>query len=119
MTKTTEIPDRYSPGWMGKLDQRTSLAQELSRRHRQLCDDLGGLPALSYQQRALTERALFLELHLQTEEAKLANGEDFDSGRWVQACNALTGVLKTLGLERRARDVPSLPEYLAQQGSAQ
>jgi len=57
-------PDEYKNDWLANLDKRTSLAQELRQRHNALCDDLGGLSTLSYQQQALIDRFLFIEYWL-------------------------------------------------------
>jgi len=101
-----------STQWLQALDGRTSTAQQLRLRHDALCSDLGGHSKLSYQQRALIDRVLFLEYHLQQEELKLATGADFDSGKWVQACNALSGLFSKLGLRKQMKDVPTLHEYV-------
>lgn len=116
MSGVQTINDQYSPNWLQQIDQRTALAQSLKSRHEELTSDLGGFSALSYQKRALIDRALFLEFHLQQEELKLAHGGEFDSGKWVQASNALLGIFRTLGLERRAKDVPDLGSYLSKKG---
>ena len=67
----------------------------------------------SYQQRSLVERSLWLEYWLADQERKLATGEDFNIGQWVQAANSLQGLLSKLGLQRVAKDVPDIAEYLA------
>ena len=85
---------------------------ELRQRQLSLSDDLGGIEALSYQQRALIDRAIFLEFHLQQQELRLATGADFDSGSWVQAANSLSGIFSKLGLQRKAKDV-SLSQYVS------
>src|SRR5690554_839165 len=105
MAKQQTPPQQYTPDWLASLDGRTSVRQVLNRRHSDLCADLGGFAVLSYQQRALVDRAIFLQYHLEIEEQKLATGGEFDSGRWVQACNSLSGIFKTLGLKRQAREV--------------
>lgn len=112
MAKIPNPPERYSTDWLTALDGRTQVAQVLKQRQQELSDDLGGLTQLSYQQRALVDRALFLEFHLQQEEMKLATGQEFDSGRWVQATNALLGVFRTLGLQRQAKTLPALRAYV-------
>jgi len=33
--------------------------------------------------------------------------------RWTQSANSLQGILSKLGLERQAKQVPSLHEYIA------
>ena len=74
-------------------------------RYKLLTDDLGGVERLSYQQRSLAERALWLEYWLATQERELASGNDFDIGKWVQAVNGLQGIFGKLGLTRVAREM--------------
>jgi hypothetical protein len=109
------IQTNYTPDWLQQLDKRTAIAQELRARYDALTNDLGGLPSLSYQQRSLIDRSLFLEYHLQEEERKLATGGEFDSGKWVQAVNALQGIYSKLGLKRVKTEL-SLDQYIKQAG---
>jgi len=102
--------------WLASLDGRTSIAVELKQRHLFLCNDLGGYHKLSYQQKSLVDRALFLEYHLQIEERKLVESGDFDSGKWVQSCNSLSGIFAKLGLLRQEREVANLADYVRKVG---
>ncbi len=106
-------PEKYSAGYLQQLDGRTGVAQVMRARYDALTSDLGGASRLSYQQRSLIERALWLEYWLGQQEQTLANGGDFDVGKWVQACNGLQGIFAKLGLDRVAHDVPDLAAYLA------
>lgn len=110
--KHKAVPSRYTQGWLTELDGRTSIAAEMRQRFAEVCNDLGGVNSLSYMQRSLVERALWLEYWLASQERELAHGSDFDVGRWVQAANSLQGIYSRLGLHRRAKKVPSLTEYL-------
>ena len=115
---TTQAPPRnFNTGWLSELDGRTAIAQEMRERFRAFTDDLGGADTLSYAKRSLVERALWLEFWLAQQEQALAGGSDFDVGKWTQAANALQGILSKLGLDRRAKDLPSLNEYLARKAS--
>ena len=114
---TQAPPKKFSTGWLSELDGRTAIAQEMRERFRAFTDDLGGAETLSYAKRSLVERALWLEFWLAQQEQALAGGSDFDVGKWTQAANALQGILSKLGLDRRAKDVPSLNEYLARKAS--
>jgi len=116
--RKADIPATFESGWLGQLDGRMNLAKNLRDRYSELCSDLGGQAQLSYAQRSLVERALWLEYWLSTQEQQLAKGGEFDSARWTQGCNALLGVLKNLGLERRQRDVPDLQTYLRSREAA-
>lgn len=113
MPRLSAPPDRFSQGWLQSLDGRTSIAQVMRERWQQFTDDLGGSDALSYAQRSLVERALWLEYWMQAQEQQLAEGKDFDVGKWTQAANSLQGILAKLGLDRVAHDVPNLAEFLA------
>jgi hypothetical protein len=115
--KSTELPDRYSEDWLAKLDGRTAIARVIRDRLDELQTDLGGRDSLSYQQRSLTKRAIWMEAIIEQQEIALSKGEEVDQGKLTQAVNSLIGLLKTLGLERRAKDVPSLAEYLATRAS--
>ena len=110
--KQTDIPNRFSPDWLEKLDGRTALARAVNDRYSALAADLGGPDAMSYQRRSLAKRAIWMEAVIEQQEAALARGEDVDQGKLTQAVNTLIGLLKTLGLERQARDVPDLATYL-------
>ena len=112
MPKQATPPEKYRTDWLTSLDGRTAIAQVMRERWQQLTADLGGSDRLSYAQRSLVERALWLEYWLQSQEQTLAAGGDFDVARWTQAANSLQGILAKLGLDRQARDVPDLAQYL-------
>lgn len=111
-----QIPEKYAPGYLDELDGRLGIAQIMRERYRAYTNDLGGADRLSYAQRSLVERALFLEYWLAQQEQSLVKGNDFDVAKWVQAANSLQGLMAKLGLNRVARDVPSLQDYLANRG---
>lgn len=115
MKKQDEIPQKYSHDWLEKLDGRTAIAKAVNVRYHALTHDLGGHDNLSYQQRSLCKRAIYVECVIELQEAALARGEEVDQGRLTQSINTLIGLLKTLGLSRQAKDIPNLAEYLSQQ----
>ena len=105
-------PDKFAQGWLSELDGRTGIAQVMRQRYDDFTADLGGADRLSYAQRSLVERALWLEYWLAQQEQGLATGAEFDVGKWVQAANSLQGILSKLGLDRQARDVPDLSSFI-------
>lgn len=119
MAKQSDIPKAYSPDWLEKMDGRTRFAQVVQQRYQDLTADMGGLDSLSYQQRSLAKRIVHLEALIEQQEAALSRGEDIDPGRLSNTTNTLIGLLKAVGLDRKARDVPSLQDYLkARQATA-
>lgn len=113
MPKLQTTPRKFTQGWLEQLDKRTDTAKQMRERFQSFTQDLGGAERLSYAQRSLVERALWLEFWLASQERELAEGKEFDVSRWVQAANSLQGIMSKLGLERVAREVPSLREYIA------
>jgi len=105
MAKTQTPPEQYSSDWLDKLDGRTGIAQAMRERYQNLSDDLGGLSSLSYQQRSLITRSLWLEYWLAQQEKLLATGGDFDAGKWTQGVNALSGLYAKLGLHKQVKEV--------------
>jgi len=111
-------PNKFNTGWLSQLDGRTGVAQVMRERFNAFTADLGGVEHLSYAQRSLVERALWLEYWLAQQEQNLATGADFDVGKWTQAANSLQGILTKLGLERKAKDVPNLHDYINNRATA-
>jgi hypothetical protein len=111
-TKEQPVSAKFSNGWLDGLDGRLGIARELRGRFEALTGDLGGSANLSYAQRSLCERALFLEFWLARQEAALANGKPFDVGKWTQACNSLQGIFAKLGLKRPPKDVLDIEAWV-------
>lgn len=105
MSQQSTIPPRYSGDWLEKLDGRTRLAQAINQRYHHLTTDLGGDDNLSFQQRSLCKRALWLEALIEQQESALSRGEDIDPGRLTNTTNTLIGLYKALGLQRQTREV--------------
>tara|TARA_R110001592_G_scaffold44411_1_gene142957 strand:- start:2459 stop:2818 length:360 start_codon:yes stop_codon:yes gene_type:complete len=114
MTKQAEIPPKYSADWLEKLDGRTTLARAVNDRYHALTQDLGGRDRLSYQRLSLCKRIVYMECIIEQQEAALSRGEDVDQGRLTQAVNTLIGLLKTIGLDRQAHDIPDLATFMQQ-----
>jgi hypothetical protein len=112
--KQQYIPTKFTRGWLDSLDGRLGLARDMRARFDEIATDLGGIDGLSYARRSLIERALWAEFWLAAQEKDLAQGGEFDAARWTQACNALLGLYRSIGLDRVAKRVPSLSEYLRQ-----
>ena len=102
------IPDVFSPEFWSDQDSRLHVARTIKRMVARLMDDAG---ADSYQKELLSQRAVFLALQLETAEIEAARSGNFDPGQYTQGVNALLGLLKALGLEKKARKV-GLKDYL-------
>ena len=91
----------------------------MARRFREIVTgieaDLGG--DLTEAQKHLLARAATLAVWSEARETDLANGIDFDAVQYATISNAMRRLLSDLGLERRARDVTSLSDYIAGKAS--
>jgi len=106
------------------IDRRTSLGKHLAAWRADLLADLGGEEALSTQQRALVDILVRQKLLLESVDSwllvqrTLVNSRKrtlFPVVRERQAlADSLARYLAQLGLERRARPVPNLDDYLRQ-----
>ncbi len=81
------------------------------------CDDLGGFENLSQAKIAIVKRAATLQVELESQETRLANGDapkGFSLVEFAQVANGLRRLLETVGIKRVPRDVtPTLAEILA------
>src|SRR5262249_49406477 len=75
--------------------------------------DAGGRDMLSEAQLALCKRAAGLECELEQMEGRMSQGVEVDLDRYGRAASHLRRILETLGLERRARQVETLSDYMA------
>lgn len=107
-------PEKFRSGWLDALDGRLGLAREMRERYAAITDDLGGVESLSYAERSLAERALWLEYWLASQERELAAGGDFKPNQYSQLINSLQGLYAKLGLQRREKQAPHLHEWMAQ-----
>jgi hypothetical protein len=114
--KTTTLPTKYERGFLSKLDGRTEIARELRGAFDELTDDLGGADSLSHVRRVLAEKFCWLSAILRGVELQIADGDKKESAellaKWIQGLNSLTGLARTLGLDRRARKTQDLREYV-------
>jgi hypothetical protein len=112
--KPTALPARYRPRFAWKLDRRCVAVREVASDLVELWQDLGGVESLSVMQLALCERVVFIRRRVLEFESAVMSGKapPFEAGTYSNLANVLMGYLRTLGLTRRARDLPRLHAYM-------
>jgi hypothetical protein len=98
------LPVKLGIDFAEQVDGRSLLGRAVRDRLDRLYQDLGGIDALSFQQQALATRAIWLDLLLTNEEAKIARGEGIDIEPHVKLCGSLLSIFRALGLKRVARN---------------
>ncbi len=107
---------------LAAIDMRTTAAQALIAWRSELLTDLGGEEIVSAQQLALVEMATRTRLYVDSLDAWLMEQSSLVNRRKKavlpvlrerqQLVDSLARILGQLGLERKAKPVPALSEYL-------
>jgi hypothetical protein len=111
---------------LGRFDLRSSLGKQYRSRVEALVAHLGGADAVSVPLRSLVDQAARLHLLVGIAWTELSKTGAFLKGEPTPALHAFLrligeerSVLVTLGLERKAREVPDLQTYLEQKAKEQ
>jgi hypothetical protein len=110
---------RGSIVWLDNTDKRGPLPRRFKDIVALVTGDLGSEPSqLSECQRQIIRRIASLSVWCESQEAKMADGEEIDIDEFQRASNSLRRLCESIGLERRSRDVtPDLKSYIAQRYS--
>jgi hypothetical protein len=109
---------KVRPSRIEDMDQRTNAARLPLARERQVAvDQFGGMENLSPIQASLLRRWVHCEGLLAAMEADAVAGVEIDTGRYCALVDRLHGIGKTLGLERRAKPVENLQQYMARKAA--
>lgn len=107
--KATALPEKFSTGFLARIDGRTEVARALRANYDAIVADIGGSDEVGHVKAALIERFVWLEGILQTLEHEMSTGTTDRNeaiGRWIAAVNSLTGLAKTLGVQRKGSSKP-------------
>lgn len=110
------LTKQFKPRFWEDADSRVSVVRQIRRRYELLKSHCGGEESI--QRDLLCQRATFLSVHIETLEVEAAEGSGLDVGSYVQSLNCLNGLLKTLGLDKRVKNVTDLKTYLEEKGAA-
>jgi hypothetical protein len=105
-----KLPAVWTPRTLEEADGRFGVIKTLKANVERLRIDSG---ADSYQKELLCDRAGFLIALLETQEVNAIERGHLDAGSYVQAINALVGILRHLGLKRVTKRA-SLSQYIEQ-----
>jgi len=106
---TGELSTTFVPRFWEHADSRLAIVKVIKERYEDLKADTG---ADSVQKQLLCQRAVFLSVWLETVERRAIEDLQFAAGEYTQACNALSGLLSKLGLNKVSKRVGNLREYV-------
>jgi hypothetical protein len=114
---------------MGAIDQRTSLAKATAKLRSELVRDCGGEEALSVQQHKIVDEFIKRSVLLESIDAWIFTQPTVINKRTrslypivVQRQTIADGMVRCLDrldLERKAKQIPSLQDYVSQKGGNQ
>jgi len=107
--KTASIQKSFVPKFWELADNRVAVIKAVKRRAEQIKQDCR---ADSIQKRIIAERACFVSIRLESMEIDSIQSGTFDNGQYCALNNTLLGLLKSLGLERKAKQVMNLKSYI-------
>jgi hypothetical protein len=95
------------------VDGRSVIARRYRDITRAILVDQGGVEQCSESRQQLIRRFAAAAVLAEQLEAKLANGATIDVGQHALLCSTLTRLAQRIGINRVAKAVPSLDEYLS------
>jgi len=107
----------WADDFLDLIDARSRLGLKLRHRLELLEWDVsaGAPDRLSYIQRSMIRRALWLEARLEIDEAMIMTDTPVSAGSHSTLLNSLTNVYRLLGVNPTIKRVPTLHEYIDQQ----
>jgi hypothetical protein len=107
-------PEEWTPDWLERMNRNYRAVRLLHERLAVLEGDLsaGEPERLSWLERRLANHCIWCDAALEGLERRFARGEDVDLGQWSSILGTYTRLAKTLGLQRRAKEVPRLADLL-------
>ena len=105
----------FQPSTLAKLDGRTRESRLMRRLRADLAAHVGGQPSAT--QRMLIERSVQLSLQIALMEAK-PTLTDHDGRQYITWTNALTRLMRQLGMKGAEQQPKSLAAHIAAKGGA-
>ena len=114
-TKQTRARITNAVDILAHVDGRTAIARRYRDVAGSLIADHGGADRLSEARLQLVRRLAGLCVLCESVEARIADGaKDVDLTAYSQLCNTMSRIATRLGLNRVAKEVPSLQQFLEQ-----
>jgi hypothetical protein len=110
---TYGVITKFKPHFIDDLPNDCKAKRYLRRLHKRLVADAG---IDSTMKDIIAQRAAFTALQLETMEAVALKSGKIDPGVHTQMTNCLTGLLKSLGLEKKVHKSGGLKAYVRKVG---
>ena len=115
----TAQASRGKVGWLERSDKRGPVARRFRDIAAIISADLGGFQDLSEAQRQIIRRISSMSVWCESQEAKMADGEEIDIDRFQRSSNSLRRLCESIGLKRVAKDISNVIDYAADRATEQ
>jgi hypothetical protein len=102
---------QFHPRFLEDADTRLHVVRIMRKQVARFMDEAGGHE--SVQRELLCKHAAFMHIRLESMETEALEGKLLDWGEFTQALNCFVGLLRSLGLERRTKQVGDFQSYIA------
>lgn len=107
------LPKTFTTGGLSRLDRRGAEPRRVIEGAQQILEDKGGKDLAGLLMQRAAYRVMSLDGLLARDELTLAQGGDIDRAAYIAAATVWLRYAQAIGLDRKARRVPSLAEYAA------
>jgi hypothetical protein len=108
------VPSKLRADWLWRADKRYGPVRAVVEHAQAVALDLGGADNLTTIARDLILRLAFNTAQIEEAEAAALRGEPVDTPTYFARLDRAMRLASTLGLERRARELPSLRDIVAE-----
>lgn len=113
MSRITTMARQGVTSFLDGVDHRGVVARRFRDLVAEITSDQGGPDELSEATKQIIRRIATLSVWCESEEAKMAEGSYIDIALFQTTANSLRRLCESIGLERKAKPIPSLSEYIA------
>jgi len=92
-------------GWLERSDKRGPVARRFRDIAAELTSDLGGHDLLSEAQRQIIRRISSMAVWCESEESKMADGQEVDMARFQMVSNSMRRLCESIGIKRQPRTI--------------
>jgi hypothetical protein len=112
-SRVTSLARHGVTSWLDGGDKRGPVARRFRDLVGLVTSDLASDPTeLSESQRQIIRRIASLSVWCESQEAKMADGDEIDIDEFQRASNSLRRLCESIGLERRSKNITPPPDPL-------
>jgi len=114
LRRSRRVPSQYRREWLSRADKRAGPVKAVVERAKHVAQDLGGIEELSRIEQDLIVRYAFTSEQCEQNEADALQGKPINAFLYLSRVDRIVRLAALIGIKRRAKQLPTLQEYLRQ-----